>query len=1129
MQASTVQRPIAGGFCVLGALALIVAASLLPAPAQFAFWLAIPLSVCARVIFAGRLPLNSTRELLSRLALASVMVLLAGVACQSLLGGLIASLRAPDRLYPVLGTVAIAVGLCMAQWRSWPWLGLLFLSRLNAGEDTRGLYLRLTDRARELTQSAEDFWSGGVAVAVSILILLMLPSALHARGDSTDVTMAIVLQGLLLAGLVEVLVRLTERARRRPRPKSDIPSFLLDGTSAPLIETEPFRSSPLPAEPIPSGPAHDLLAAARRGDTAGVKQALAQGADANALPPPESADQRTPLIAAATAVEVGALRALIAAGAEVNRMSGGLTALLAATRDSFDGRISAVMTLLANGADPHLADDAGNTPLHFAASTRDAAVMQSLIDAGARLDGVNREGMTPLALACEASNQVVIDYLIKRGALPDVEATTPALLFAAAVDGDDARGVKRLLKAKARVDARGPHGRSALMVAALADNAEIADALLAAGADVDACDDAGSCALLEAARAGANRVLQRLVFHKPEPGCRDARGRSAMHLVARAGNADAQTVRLLLTLGCDPTELDAEGRTAAEVAAMAGRWPLVRELDADYPIPSAHRLDEGEEAEAPAITPDPPGRLLVRSAMQGRYPLFQELLDIPGVTSGDIAEALVAAAPHADRRYAEAVSEAGYDAFERLEGSDSIWERLCASRPTPVSMLEALIERAERSSAATGSLLVGLCATEIDDDHAETLVTLRERAVALGADVNALDRGGRPALFNAVRSLPIAWIERLIAIGADPNLRDPRADSALTQLAWAQRIDAREIAPMLIRAGADPALAARDGSTAAGIARLTGQLELASLLEWPPGAHPGHALTGAAVAAAAKRGDLATLDRLLSLGLDVDGVDAQGASAILHAAGTGQIELVRALLDRGADLRLSSERKISPAAAAILSGRSEVLELLLARGLGLEEVQLGKLTLLGLAAACLRLPLVDGLLRKGADPDGLAAPESPLENVVALVFDTAKPMSTILSVLERLAEGGANPDRPDASGLTAILRLHGSGRGEPLLRDELRLKPVLLALVQAGANPNATDAEGRTALHWACKHGLVICGGILLELGADPRVVDSNRQLPIDLLSPRYRIHLGPVLRQASEAWNRQRGPRPGA
>ena len=48
-------------------------------------------------------------------------------------------------------------------------------------------------------------------------------------------------------------------------------------------------------------------------------------------------------------------------GAEPGR----LTALLAATRDSWHGRPEAVMTLLANGADPRVPDADGNTPLHL--------------------------------------------------------------------------------------------------------------------------------------------------------------------------------------------------------------------------------------------------------------------------------------------------------------------------------------------------------------------------------------------------------------------------------------------------------------------------------------------------------------------------------------------------------------------------------------------------------------------------------------------------------------------------------------------------------------------------------------------------------------------------------------------
>jgi len=1118
------QRTLAGSLAALAALACVFAASQLPPPAPWLLWLALPIYGFARIQRdAQRAVLWRGAEGRWRWLPAVALPLAAGLCCDLLLAPLLQALQTPDRLYPLLGFSAVMVGLLVVQWRSWPLFGLLYVSRLPPQAPGDSGWQRLSERARELSSPADAYFSDGLPVSGALLGVLVAPLLLPWWPAEVSRLWLVVLLSLTVIVAFEIILSRCEHARQRPRPRADLPSFLLDGRGMAQVEGE--GANPTAEEPLPAGPDQDLRLAARRGDSAAIKEALARGADANAAPPPEAADQRSALIAAATAADLGGLRALIGAGADVNRVCCGQTALLAATRDSYAGRIDAVMTLLANGADPNLADDVGNTPLHLAALTRDAGVAQSLLDAGARLDAINREDMTPLSLACEAGNWVVVEFLIKHGARSDVEGATPALLFAAAVDGDDPRGVKLLLKARARVNARGPQARTALMVAALADNAEVAEALLAAGAEVDARDDSGHSALLEAARAGANRVLQRLVFHRPDVDVRDLRGRSALHLAALAGNADVDTVKLLLALGCPADAVDQSGTTAAGLAAIAGRWPLVRVLDPDYPLPSAHVVDEAEaEAEAvERIEPDVPGRLLVKAALQGRYPLFQELLQVPGIGVADLAESLRVAAAHQDRRYVEALLDQGVDAFARDSDGIALWERVCAEQPPLLDTLDALLQSAERNPLAPSLLLPGLCQQRVDAGSLEDFTGLFERALAL-AEVAACDSRGRPALSLATAHLPQALIERLLAAGAAANASDPDGRGALTALAWARREDAREIAPLLIRAGADPAQQARDGTTAAGIARLTGQIELAELLDWPPGAHPGTPLDGRNVADAGRRGDLATLDRLLSLGLDVDGVDEQGATALLHAAGSGQLALCKALFERGADLNRPSGKGVVPLAAAILGGRSSVIDWLLQHGVDRESVLLGRMTALALAAACLRLPLVDSLLQRGADPEGRTAPDSPLQATLALLDDTTRPLAAIQSVLNRLLEARANPDRPDAQGRTPLHRLLGSGCSEPSLRDEARLQPIVATLLQAGANPNAADASGRTPLHWACRHGLVNCGGTLLEFGADPRVTDAARQMPIDLLSPRYRIHLGPTLRQAAEAWNRQRG-----
>src|SRR5690606_27754992 len=148
----------------------------------------------------------------------------------------------------------------------------------------------------------------------------------------------------------------------------------------------------------------------------------------------------------------------------------------------------AVMTLLANGADPRATDADGNTPLHHAARSTDPGVAALLRDAAAEIDALNHEGHSPLGVACAAGNWRLAKFLLERGALAEPPGGQPALLAAAAADEDDPAGVQLLLRFKARVGTPGRDGRTALHEAALAGHADIVATLLAAGADAQARD-----------------------------------------------------------------------------------------------------------------------------------------------------------------------------------------------------------------------------------------------------------------------------------------------------------------------------------------------------------------------------------------------------------------------------------------------------------------------------------------------------------------------------------------------------------------------------------------------------------------------------------------------------------------
>jgi ankyrin repeat protein len=139
------------------------------------------------------------------------------------------------------------------------------------------------------------------------------------------------------------------------------------------------------------------------------------------------------------------LRALVAKGADVNRATGGLTPLLAATRDSLHGRAEAVMTLLANGADPLATDAEGRTALHGAVLSEEPMVAAMLLDAGAPINALDQAGASPLAVACRAANWPLAKFLLERGAKPAPANGEPALVAAAGIADDDPAGVKLLL------------------------------------------------------------------------------------------------------------------------------------------------------------------------------------------------------------------------------------------------------------------------------------------------------------------------------------------------------------------------------------------------------------------------------------------------------------------------------------------------------------------------------------------------------------------------------------------------------------------------------------------------------------------------------------------------------------
>ena len=304
---------------------------------------------------------------------------------------------------------------------------------------------------------------------------------------------------------------------------------------------------------------------------------------------------------------------------------------------AYAGHVAVVRELLSMpGIDVNLAQQAGATPLYFAAQEGCVGVVKALLEEarGLNVNLGTLNGSTALCIAAQLGREEVVKLLLEVSNIninaSKFDGTTPLI---GAVVCNFPGIVELLIKRGANVNIPFGDGTPALRMIAELDNIEMARVLLRTP-DIQ-INQAGKdrlTALAIASRMGHKEIVELLLKEGAEPNIRDKNGTTPLHYAALYGH-----MAIVETLLHFEADVDADVTAVIDKCTPYDLAKLMRH-QAIMDLLEALRRDKAEQAAqferlSPCLRPAEPAPLLTTAGAGSAKAVGQALEDQPGRTS----------------------------------------------------------------------------------------------------------------------------------------------------------------------------------------------------------------------------------------------------------------------------------------------------------------------------------------------------------------------------------------------------------------------------------------------------------------------------------------------------------------